>query len=703
MLLSALCYSNCYRGDQSIRIDRKKLVTRHFPEVDKPDKLSPFTVGNGEFAFTADFTGLQTFSDFYDDRSIPLGTQSHWGWHTIPDSEGYTLDMTYRSYDTYGRSVEYASDTRTAAAAWLRANPHRLHLGRIGMKITKVDGEKINLSDVTQIHQVLDLWEGTIKSEFEVENEPVLVKTACHPRYDQIAAQIESDLLQKRRLSIEFDFPYGSLSWGKTTADWNSADRHETSVIRETSNQVVLQRTLDADGYCVVIRWIGRAQFDRTGRHEFTLSPSTKHSFRFVCAFYPDQREDVIPEDAKKTLNASKKHWKDFWQNGGAVDLSESRDPRALELERRIVLSQYLLAVQCAGSLPPQETGLTCNSWFGKFHLEMHWWHAVQFALWGRSELFRKSLDWYNKVLPAAQKTAEDQGYDGVRWPKMVGPDGRESPSAVGVFLIWQQPHPIYYAELLYQIAQDRSLLDRFKNAVFKTADFMLSYAHWDSVNKRFVLGPPLIPAQEIYRPETTSNPAFELSYWAFGLKTAQIWRQRLGLDRLASWDHVLEFLSPLPQNDGLYQNAETALNTFDDAFNRNDHPTVLAAYGMLPNDSIDIEKMRRTLKRVMETWNWDRTWGWDYPLTAMTAARVGEPEIAIDALLMNVQKNTYLNNGHNYQDDRLTLYLPGNGGLLTAIAMMAAGWKGAPDIHAPGFPKNGEWVVRWEGLYPLL
>jgi hypothetical protein len=161
--------------------------------------------------------------------------------------------------------------------------------------------------------------------------------------------------------------------------------------------------------------------------------------------------------------------------------------------------------------------------------------------------------------------------------------------------------------------------------------------------------------------------------------------------------------LSPLPQNDDLYQNAETALNTFDDAFNRNDHPTVLAAYGMLPNDSIDIEKMRQTLKRVMETWNWDRTWGWDYPLTAMTAARVGEPEIAIDALLMNVQKNTYLNNGHNYQDDRLTLYLPGNGGLLTAIAMMAAGWKGAPDIHAPGFPKNGEWVVKWEGLYPLL
>jgi protein-glucosylgalactosylhydroxylysine glucosidase len=85
-----------------------------------------------------------------------------------------------------------------------------------------------------------------------------------------------------------------------------------------------------------------------------------------------------------------------------------------------------------------------------------------------------------------------------------------------------------------------------------------------------------------------------------------------------------------------------------------------------------------------------------------MTAARVGKPEIAIDALLMDVQKNTYLNNGHNYQDKRLTIYLPGNGGLLTATAMMAAGWDGAPEIHAPGFPQDGSWKVKYEGLSPM-
>ena len=40
--------------------------------------------------------------------------------------------------------------------------------------------------------------------------------------------------------------------------------------------------------------------------------------------------------------------------------------------------------------MPPQETGLTCNSWYGKFHLEMHWWHSVHFALWNRAPLLAK-------------------------------------------------------------------------------------------------------------------------------------------------------------------------------------------------------------------------------------------------------------------------------------------------------------------------
>src|SRR6185312_689119 len=125
--------------------------------------------------------------------------------------------------------------------------------------------------------------------------------------------------------------------------------------------------------------------------------------------------------NAAATFKASANHWAKFWSTGGAVDFSDSRDARAPELERRIVLSQYLTAIQCAGSMPPQETGLTVNSWYGKFHLEMHWWHAAHFALWNRTDLLEKSLGWYGRVLPAARALALTQGYRGARWPKMVG------------------------------------------------------------------------------------------------------------------------------------------------------------------------------------------------------------------------------------------------------------------------------------------
>jgi protein-glucosylgalactosylhydroxylysine glucosidase len=700
--LFSLLFFGDHRADMngSGLIDRKALVNRHIPTLTKADTLSPFTVGNGEFAFTADVTGLQTFTRLYE-NGIPLGTQSQWGWHTNPNPNNYSLDQTIENHDFYGRQVPYAGKQNSEAGQWLRSNPHRLHLGTIGFKITKSDGSELQLSDIGNIDQSADIWEGIIRSSFKVENENVYVETSCHPVVDQIGVRIKSTLLQKGKIDIRFEFPYGSTSWGKNSAGWNSPDRHSSDIIFQNDKSAIIERKLDSDEYYVNIQWKGSAKLTRVARHSYLLAISAEHHFEFTCNFSPKRNTGRLP-DAAETLNASRLHWQNFWETGGAIDLSESRDPRAFELERRIVLSRYLTAVQCAGSAPPQETGLTFNSWYGKFHLEMHWWHAVQFVLWGHPELLEKSLPWYEATIPKAAQTAKRQGYEGVRWPKMVGSDGRESPSNVGVFLIWQQPHPIYYAELLYRQRKDRTTLDRYKDIVFATADFMASYAHWDDRNSRYVLGPPLIPAQEIYKPDSTMNPAFELSYWAYGLKVAQQWRERLGLPRVAKWDQVIRHLSKLPAKSGLYQNAETALNTFENSFDRSDHPTLLGAFGMLPNDSIDAGVMRRTLQKVMNSWNWKRTWGWDYPLIAMTAARVGEPELAIKALMMNVQKNTYLNNGHNFQDERLPIYLPGNGALLTAVAMMAAGWDGAPDIRAPGFPKDGNWVVRYEGLSPL-
>jgi hypothetical protein len=183
-------------------------------------------------------------------------------------------------------------------------------------------------------------------------------------------------------------------------------------------------------------------------------------------------------------------------------------------------------------------------------------------------------------------------------------------------------------------------------------------------------------------------------------METAQKWRQRMGQRRDPGWDALIEKLSPLAYNeDSLYLASEDALDTYKDIRFTSDHMAVLGALGILPANSLIREDiMKNTLEWVWDNWNWDKTWGWDYPMTAMNAARLGEPEKAVGALLMDKRTNTYLVNGHNYQDARLRCYLPGNGGLLTAISMMCAGWDGCK-VKNPGFPKDGKWDVRWEGL----
>jgi hypothetical protein len=690
------------RGAQRA-IDRAALVRRHDPVLRKLDPLSPLSVGNGEFAFTADVTGLQTFPEAYESQ-MPLCTMSQWGWHTSPRPaglEGKELRLT--AYDTHGRNVLYhtRSEGQKELYDWLRENPHRLHLGRVGLHLNAPGRGEAKLSDITDIEQRLDLRAGILTSRFRVWGEPVTVTTAVHPDADILAVAVESGLISRGMLSVRFAFPYGSPSM--QAADWSRPERHSTRVSKLAPGSAVLQRRLDDDLYTVLIVAEGAATLDeeKQGGHELFLKASVGSRLDFVASF--SSLADIgTPPNAAATFDASRRHWASFWRRGGAIELADSRDRRAHELERRVVLSQYLTAIQCSGALPPQETGLTVNSWYGKFHLEMHWWHAAHFALWDRLPMLENSLGWYETILPSARARARAQGYAGARWPKMASPDGRDSPSPIGPLLIWQQPHPIFYAELCYRSRPNRRTLERYRNVVSETAEFMASYAFFEEKAGRYVLGPPVIPAQENHPARETWNPTYELSYWRFGLAAAQTWRERLGLKRRPEWERVIAKLSPLPAREGVYLAHENCPQTYTER-NR-DHPSMLAAYGVLPGDGVERETMQRTLSKVLQEWKWDETWGWDYPVTAMTAARLGDGAAAVSALLLETAKNRYLPNGHNYQRPNLPCYLPGNGGLLYAVGLMAGGWKGAPRTQAPGFPSDGSWTVRHEGLhYNLL
>ncbi|MBL7738646.1 MAG: hypothetical protein JNK14_05465 [Chitinophagaceae bacterium] len=694
-------------------INRKALVERHTVVVTQFDSLSSLSVGNGKFAFTVDATGLQTFPEYYA-KGVALGTQSEWGWHSFPSPEKYTFDETLKNYKLNGREVSYSVQLKDPkrsvnAVNWFRQNPHRLQLGNIGFDITKNDGSLVQMSDIKNIRQELNMWTGEITSQFSVEGVIVKVSTFCNNEEDAVSAKVESPLINSGRLKIRLRFPYPTGEWKDVGTSWGDDAKHRSIALRSNRNGAEILHQIDTTKYYTWLWWNGNGLLSKKKEHYYTISPDPGQSgFSFTVKFTGYRPSLAHPLRGgfpvyKATGYSSKTAWEKFWNSGGAIDFSGSTDKRAFELERRIILSQYLARIQCAGSYPPQETGLTYNSWYGKPHLEMHWWHGIHFALWGRTELLEKSLSWYAKVANNAKAIAKRQGYDGLRWQKMTDNHGEESPSSVGAFLIWQQPHYIYFTELCYRAHPDKQTLDKYKELVFATADFMASYAHYDSAAKKYILGKGVIAAQERFKAEETFNPTYELVYWHWALNIAQQWRERAGLPRNKKWDNVLAKLSPLPVQDSKYLFTESGTDSYTNPEYRTDHPSVFGAWGMLPKTPmLDSVIMKNTFDWIWDNWAWKDTWGWDFPMTAMTATRLGLPDKAMDALLMPIQTNTYLVNGHNYQDDRLTIYLPGNGGILAAIAMMCAGYEQSSTIN-PGIPKNGAWKVRWEGLRKMF
>jgi hypothetical protein len=342
------------------------------------------------------------------------------------------------------------------------------------------------------------------------------------------------------------------------------------------------------------------------------------------------------------------------------------------------------MAAQSAGTWPSAEDGLMgVDPWSSQFHMEMVWWHLAHYGLWGRWPMAERALGCYQRFLPVARQLAGQFGYTGAKWGKQVGPEGRTAPWEGSFVLHWQQPHPIFFAELEYRVRPTPATLEKWKDIVFATADYMADFPTADETGV-FHLKPVMPPSEQ----GVTRDTVFDLAYWRWGLGQAQRWRERLGLARESRWDQVRLHLAPLPTADGVFvHSAEWADTHTKRAW---EHPDPIGVLGMLPPmDGVDRETAHRTVLKVWQTWDWTRCWGWDFPWMAMAAARVGEPRIAVEALLKDAgSKNRYDERGVNTGGP--CPYLPGNGGLLYAVAMMAAGWNGGPAKPAPGFPDDG-------------
>ncbi|MGP5265542.1 hypothetical protein ACTXLV_01070 [Brachybacterium alimentarium] len=705
----------------SARIDRRAVVSRHDPRLTWADDAI-LSVGNGRFAVGVDRTGTQTFAGPGSDEER-LNTLAEWGWHTMPGEPPAPWESLLRSYSSPRGPVPYldlpeGTESPSPGAAWFRENPHKVSLMRFAL-VDRDGGARPSAAEITGATQHLDLWSGTIRSSFRYRGRACTVITSADPERDAIALRVEAP-----GLDLALSFPYGSTGWERA-ASWEEPDAHST---RCEGGRI--RRRLDDLAYDVLVHG---ATAEQTDAHEVRLRASgtgdaagTGHGasapLRIGESAPRDGVLDVVLELVPREVPAlplpgraegtegtestestesgagirarSARFWAEHWESTGVLDLGQATDPRAHELERRAVLSRYIQRVHAAGTLPPAETGLLANSWRGKFHLEMHWWHAAHFALWGDAASLRRSLDFYVSTLPSARETARRQGCRGARWPKQIGPDLHDSPSDIGPFLLWQQPHPIHLAELLRRADPAAALDPTLIEVVEQSALCLVDLLRPDG--ELLGLGAPLIGAQERHVEDRSrlQDPAFELAYVAWALRVADRWRSRRDARDAGELTTIARRIhSPL--------RADGVLSTFraGPAMERSDHPSHLLAYGMVPpTGTIPAAAASAALDDALAEWDWDSTWGWDYPALAMTAARLRRPETAVDALLMPTVKNRCDGAGHFPQRPGLPAYLPANGGTLIALALMAAGEDDGP--VSPGLPRT--WGARHEGILPL-
>ncbi|PSN74345.1 hypothetical protein BS50DRAFT_605887 [Corynespora cassiicola Philippines] len=685
------------------------------------NETTPLQVGNGNFAYNVDNTGMQTF--------LPFNTMSSWAWHNDSLPENGQKPSDYRGLPriTYGREVYYdiPDPNLKEATQWLIGNPNRINLGRIGLRYK---GDTLQATQITEPKQKLDLWNGIITSTFAVDGKKVQVITQGDFDEDSVAFSIQSDLISQGDLEVEFDFPYPpkhttTYKYEVFAGVYDFPLNHTTSIVSDgtEADTAHIQHVLQETSYFVNLRWASREPLslyrnERQGStnktaHRYTLRPSSSSRHKpkiisFTANFSPDKSGPSLPSAIQKR---NRVEWNKYWAEGGFVDLTESSNTKANELQRRIILSQYHVRVNSAAKgQSPQESGLMNNGWYGKFHMEMLVWHNAHWATWGKQRYFDNIFpQLYETLLPSSLARAKSMGWEGARWPKMTELiTGVSSPGDINALLLWQQPHPMYLAQLAYQASPNKKTLQRWDRVISATADYMASYPGLNQSTNKYDLGPPSYGVTENTPPNATRNLAYEIAYWRYGLDIAQQWKTRLNQKAPEKWKHVAENLALPPQVDGLYA-VYDGLNSswWQDPKLTGDPRSLIMMQGILPDTpAVDPNIALKTADKVAEVWTDDKIRGWGRPVLAINSAKINNPERAI----YHLTAYDYW----KFDDAGFAIrggdggtpppFMPGNAGFLLAVAYMAEGWNGSRG-DAPGFPKDGSWVVKHEGLRKAL
>lgn len=354
---------------------RRHIVQSFNPHRNASSSTTPLQVGNGNFAFGADVTGLQTFGQF--------AIQSTTAWHnfslpstpgqTAPDGRLYSTfesdslanmvlaDFTGLDWWTHGRLVNYdmPNPDENDISNWLIQNPQRLSMANIGLYFGGNNVTEVSLLDKSQD---LDLWEGTITSSFQYNGHNVSVQVWCHPSNPVLGIEIKSKLLSSGDLGVFFNFPYSDVNkfdapyvgvWDTKATSNNTVDVQSAG-----SNTAFFKHAIDSNIVRLDAEWSTKKTSlsgPLAGTNKFVLTPSDSDTLQLVVSFPADDStfKKNLPS-YNSIASLSKTWWANYWTSGAFIDLSATDNANATELQRRIVLSQYLVAVNEASDNPPQ-------------------------------------------------------------------------------------------------------------------------------------------------------------------------------------------------------------------------------------------------------------------------------------------------------------------------------------------------------------
>lgn len=286
-----------------------------------------------------------------------------------------SIDFTGLAWWTHGRLVNYdqPNPAESDISNWLIQNPQRLNLVNIGLYFGGVFVDETHLVDKVQ---VLDLWTGSIVSTFSYNGSEIRVETRAAVNSDTIGISINSELLATGTLGLFFDFPFPDVNKfdAPYVGVWNLTENHST-ILRSSPDgkQFAIQHVLDNTSYFMTAQWEamnsghGSVTGPQNGSHRYFLTVPGVTQLNITAALSPGALSSVI--SFRELVFDAEAWWEGYWSDGAFIDLTSTDSANATELQRRIILSQYLTAVNSASSLSPQESGLVNNGWYGKFHV----------------------------------------------------------------------------------------------------------------------------------------------------------------------------------------------------------------------------------------------------------------------------------------------------------------------------------------------